>query len=102
MYCIYKMNNIHKQNGNKLYMKSLVPNVLFYVKCDICGVILSCFLLFFPNRDKRHWSKINARLYFECKGNVILEFLMSSNVMLFMFLFMIKFNFIVVIKALTR
>ncbi len=41
-------------------------------------------------------EKINA-LEVECKGNVILEFLWS-NVMLFMFLFMIKFYFIVVIN----
>ncbi len=64
MYCIYKMNNIHKQNGNILYMKSLVPkrnkrkigievNFLFDAKCVICRVILLCFLLFFLNRDKR-------------------------------------------------
>ncbi len=32
-------------------------------------------------------AKINARLEAECKGNVILEFLWSNVLLLFMFLF---------------
>ncbi len=43
-------------------------------------------------------AKINARLEVECKGNVILEFLWSNVILLFMFLFMMTFSFIVVIN----
>ncbi len=43
-------------------------------------------------------AKINARLEIECKGNVILEFLWSNIILLFMFLFMMTFYFIVVIN----
>ncbi len=41
---------------------------------------------------------MNALLEAECKGNVILEFLWSNVILLFMFLFMMKFSFIVVIN----
>ncbi len=41
---------------------------------------------------------MNALLEVEWKGNVILEFLWSNVMLLFMFLFMMKFSFIVVIN----
>ncbi len=43
-------------------------------------------------------AKMNAILEVECKGNIILEFLYSNVILVFMFLFMMKFNFIVVIN----
>ncbi len=42
-------------------------------------------------------AKMNA-LEVECKGNVILEFMWSNVMMLFMFLVMMKCSFIVVIN----
>jgi len=43
-------------------------------------------------------AKMNACLEVECKGNIILEFLWSNVISLFMILFMMKFSFIVVIN----
>ncbi len=47
--------------------------------------------------NEHNMAKINA-LEVECKGNVILEYLWSNVILLFMFLFMMKFSFIVVIN----